>query len=396
MKFSKDLRDLDEKEFREVYSYLEKETNGFTEVDPELILENQQYLLVFRLCLGVSQKQFDKKINAGKYWCRHTESKRNKIINETVAKRYNKKIENLLKNHEINLEKTLECWKRYTVSRNCFLSETIKMRFNSISRISDEQLKELYEITKKETKDFTKFNPMLISEIPQTLLIFRIIFREDHKKFAKRVGVSERSYRRYECLEGRLRSETAKKITKHLLKTFSNKKIRDIGFDQLLENKRVLTNFFGHRNLEAMIEQGLKVLAKIPQTDFEKEVASLLEKHSIPFENCGIVAGIKRRYNIDFVIPDTKNPKIVIEVFRHTMGGKSRNTKSKVRSIDHRFQSIKLKNPKMRTITIMKLTGKAVLLDLIKKDLNREILNTDTMLINQEIQNLPDLLKEAL
>jgi hypothetical protein len=393
MKFSKDLRDLNEKEFREVYSYLEKKTDGFKRISPELILENPQYILIFRLCTGLSQKEFAKKLGVTKDWCRHTEAKRNKIIHMAIAERYNKKIEILLNKNEIIFEETSITQSKYMFSRDQVLPE-IKMKVKSISKISEEKLKELYEITKERTNNFTKFNPQLLSEIPQSLLIFRIIFREDHRIFAKKLKVCGRGLRRYESGKCRIRSRTGKIIMQKISEMFSERKIKDIGFDQLLENKRVLTNFFGNRNIEAMMKHGLNILAKLPQSDFEKEIAKTLKKHSIPFEQCAVIDGVKKRYNIDFVIPNTTEPKIAIEVFNHTMGGKSRNTRGKVRSIDHRFQSIKIKNPNIKTMMIAKLSGRPILLDFVKKKLEMEILNTNKLIINEEIQNLPEMIKK--
>ena len=395
MKFSKDLRDLNEKEFREVYSYLEKKTDGFKEVSPQLILENIQHLLIFRLCTGLSQKDFAKKLGKTKDTCRHNEARRRIILQKRIAKTYSDPIEKLLKENKVTFENTFQSWNKYMFSRDQDLPE-IKFKCKSISKISEEKLKELYEITKERTNNFTEFNPQLLSEIPQSLLIFRIIIREDNRVFAKKLGSSERGYRRYESGRSKIKPKTAKKIMTKISEIFSERKIKDIGFDQILENKRVLTNFFGNRNLEAMMKQGLNVLAKIPQSEFEKEIAKLLDKHSIPFEQCAIIDGVKKRYNIDFIIPNSKDPKITIEVFNHTMGGKSKNTKGKVRSIDHRFQSIKIKNPNVKTMIIMKLTGRPILLDFVKKSLDMEILNTDTMLINQEIQNLPEFLKKSV
>jgi hypothetical protein len=395
MKFSKDLRDLNEEEFREVYGYLEKETNNFKSISPELILENNKYILIFRLCTGLPQKEFSKKIGRGSDTCRHTEAGRRTILQKRIAERYSKPIEKLLKNYKITFEKTFETWKQYMFARDQTLQEP-KTKFGSITKISDENLKKLYEITKERTKNFTEFNYNLLLEIPQTLLVFRSIFKEDHRTFARKLGLCPKGYRSYEAARVRVKPRTAKRVTKRLPDMFDNESIRNIKFDKILENKRILSNFFGHRNHAAAMRQGLNILAKLPQTEFENEVASLLKSHSIPFDQSSVVCGLKRDYNVDFIIPNSKDPKIIIEVFMNTMGGKSRNTISKIRSIDHRFHSIKMNSPKIKTMIIMKLTGKPILLDDTKRKYDLEILDTDKMIINQEIKDLPIFLKERL
>ena len=79
MQLKEDLRTISEEKFKEIYNYLEKKTSKFTAISPELILENNQYLLVLRLCSGLSQESFAKYLGTTKDWCRHTEAGRNKI-----------------------------------------------------------------------------------------------------------------------------------------------------------------------------------------------------------------------------------------------------------------------------------------------------------------------------
>ena len=50
-----DIRFLKEDEFEQVYEYLKDKTNSFTEFSPDLIIENNQFLLIFRIILGNSK-----------------------------------------------------------------------------------------------------------------------------------------------------------------------------------------------------------------------------------------------------------------------------------------------------------------------------------------------------
>ena len=63
---NEDLRNLNEEEFKQVYEYLRIKTENFKTITPSLILENNQYLLIFRICLGLSQKEFAKKLGKTK------------------------------------------------------------------------------------------------------------------------------------------------------------------------------------------------------------------------------------------------------------------------------------------------------------------------------------------
>ena len=52
----KDLRDLNEEEFKEVYEHLKEKTNDFKIFLPSFILENNQFLLIIRSCRIITKR----------------------------------------------------------------------------------------------------------------------------------------------------------------------------------------------------------------------------------------------------------------------------------------------------------------------------------------------------
>ncbi len=393
---SRDLREMSEEEFREMFASLKSKTKNFTEVRPELILENNQYLLILRMCLGLSQREFAKKLGVTKDWCRHTEAGRNRIIHKSIADRYASKIEDLLEEKNIKLNKTMDYWNSYIFySKEQILSKP-KIQLKQISKMTEDDIKNYFELINDKTCNFTKFYPELLAEIPQSLLIFRIILGIDHRKFSNILGIDSRTVRKYEHLEMQIKTTTAKKFIEKIGILFSKYNKNNINSTRTIENFRILSNFYGHRNLEAMFERGLKFAENQELSEIEKEIETIFKSNSIDFKSHAIVSGAKRRLNIDFIIP-SENPKIIIECTSINIGArKISNNRNTICNIDHRFQMLKMKNPNLITIMILRFTGKPVYMPNVKKLIETEILNTDYYIINDEIEKIPKLVKNIL
>ncbi len=388
------LRQITEDQFKEVFYYLKSITNNFTEITPDLILENNQYLLIFRICLGLSQKDFGEKLGTTKDWCRHTEAQRRKIIHRKVAERYTNKIQDLFLQTTIILDDALKHWNNYMFySKDQILPEP-EIRLKQISKLDEKDLENYFNLIKTETNNFTRFDVDLFKRIPQSILIFRIVLGIDHRKFAKILNINDRGLRKYESFRTWIKPQIAKKIVKSINALFSEYK-DDINLEKALENFRILTGFYGNRNLKSMTNHGLVRLAKT-QSIIEGEAYSLLNISRIPVERNCVVEGIKKKFNVDFVIPSVSNPKIVIESFIFKKSVKRNNWKSKVLITDHRFQALKMKNPDLITIMLIKSTERPILDSFIKKAIETEIINTDYYLINKEIETLPNLLNNLL
>jgi len=386
-----DLRWINEEEFKEIFSSLKSKTKNFTEILPELILENNQYLLILRLCLGLSQKEFAKQLGATKDWCRHTESRKNRIVHRTIAARYTNKIQELFLQKTIILDDALKNWNNYMFHSKDQILPKPEIRLKQISKMNEEDLKKYLTLIKTETKNFTKFDIDLLKRIPQSILILRIVLGIDHRKFAKLLDINDRSLRKYESLNSYIKPQTANKIIKVLNELFKEYNKNEIYLEKVLENFRILTGFFGHRNLMSMTNHGLIHLGKT-QSIIENEIYTLLNNANIPVQcNC-IIEGVNKKFNVDFVIPNTSQPKIVIESFIFKKSVKRNNWKSKALITDHRFQALKMKNSDLITIMIVKSTDRPVLDSYIKKSMATEILNTNYCLINKEIENLPNLI----
>ena len=57
---------------------------------------------------------------------------------------------------------------------------------------------------------------------------------------------------------------------------------------------------------------------------------------------------------------------------------------------------LKKKNPKIITIMVLRFTGRPIFLENARKLIETELLNTDYLLINNEIEKLPNLIKNII
>jgi hypothetical protein len=146
-----------------------------------------------------------------------------------------------------------------------------------------------------------------------------------------------------------------------------------------------------------MIINGLKVAERLPLNDLEKEVARILKESGIEFVTHASLDTIKRKINVDFIIPNEKEPKVIIEAFKfHVKNGNFNGVRTRVGIVDHRFQLIKLSFTNVKTTMIIKLDGELPVRENVKELLELEVINTDGILINEEIENLPSIVEKIL
>src|SRR3989344_5093076 len=87
----KELRNLNEEEFKQVYGYIKEKTGNFSYLNKKLLDENPQYLLVIRFALGLSQLEFSKLLGTtNKQWVRHFEAGRQGF---KISKMYEKALD---------------------------------------------------------------------------------------------------------------------------------------------------------------------------------------------------------------------------------------------------------------------------------------------------------------
>lgn len=137
---------LNEKELRDVYLRVRKETNNFKKIAPKIIAENCQTIVIFRLALGISVKKFAAicKRSTGSI---DSLQRSPRAINYGVAEYYTKIIKSLWKSADSSLKNIL---KNY----NLFYGRAIK----GVKILSKRDRKEFSELGIKKSLERRKSN----------------------------------------------------------------------------------------------------------------------------------------------------------------------------------------------------------------------------------------------
>ncbi len=390
MELSSDLREMDEEQFKQLYQYLQEKTKNWTEFKPELLIENSRIILIIRCTLGFSQKEFATKLSATKDWVRHTESGRNKIIHIGPANRWCGKIERMLTDCAISLDSALQFFRQFKFAREQDLPK-FKRKQATMSRLSNRELKQRFLELEETTNKFSIFDSKILYENPQRILIFRLLLGMGQRSFAKDLGITKDHIAKWERLRMKMKMETAEKICgkiEALIKNYNS----TISFERTVNNLKLLRDGQGKRNLDNWIKNGLLFAQKQRKSPEENEILRILRKSGQIFDIHAIVSCIKRSINVDFAIPDSENPKFIIEVSKFSLKKmKLTNTRLRIGNIDHRFQMLKMKYPAIKTILCIRFFDKEFIHKEHTEELvSKELLNTDFLFIN-DFSKLPEL-----
>lgn len=369
----KDLRNLNEDEFKEVYEYVKDKTNNFTSLNKSLLDENPQYLLVVRFALGLSQFEFSKLLGTtNKQWIRHFEAGRQGFRYSVM---YNKALCLINKlfeeNKVVSFKRSLFIWQRAKAARSKFFLTEIepKYKIKKVSLMNIEDFEEYFNYLKKETKGFTDFNYKILMDTPQFISIFRIILDISTRQLGKLFNENSRTIRTHEYAEYKTTPETAIKYMSMFNRLFIEKNlINKIDYNLIIKNFKRISRY----------------------DELEEEILQILKLNNIDFRLHYSVTINDKDFNFDFCIFKDKEPYMILEVtklFSNAKESTSRiRTAMKVSYLDHRFQHLKKIYPYIKTAMIIKTSKKQE--GLTKRIAIRELLNTDFCLINEDINKI--------
>ena len=389
---TKDLRDLNEDEFKQVYEYLKERTNKFTHLDKTLLDENPQYMLIIRFILGFSQLEFSKLLRIDKQWVRHFEAGRQGF---KQSKNYSKALDLINKlfseNKIVRYDKTSFSWKKCKAARNKFFLKPREERYSikDLNEMSVGDFKLYFTYLKKETNNFTNFDYNILFITPEFITIFRIVLNISHRALAKMINTNPRTIR---TNQSRIYKMTPEKC-KLYIQTFEN----------LFKNNDLI----GNVSLEKSIENFKRISS---YDEFEEEIINILEKNNINVINGESVENLdfyiklhanlilnNRKLNFDFLIFENNNPIAVIEATKMLGINHESGIRTKVRYrlsyVDHRFQMINKFYPNIKTIIVVKCRKERE--DLVKRFIEAETLNTDFYFVN-DINELGNRIKSFL
>jgi len=266
-------------------------------------------------------------------------------------------------------------------------------------RITENKLQKIFEKAKIISQDFKNLQSMLLT-FPESLLILRLSAKEGSTKFGTACGVYVQNLKEIESGKSKLGHKRVNRILTH----FSNKKL-DFNWNNILKTFRVFSSisrdgFFGRESLLNLKKFSLKKKRKIsilglkstPPNTFEKTVLDILNSRNISFEwQAPILSSMDsvKMIVVDFAIPNSKSPKLFIEVTE----GKMRWIKTKNAFSSLTFEKlisghrIKRFMPEVNILLVSKLEIEPRLQSLL-----REVF--DFVLTKETLNKLPKIISE--
>jgi len=377
MKFEKDLRELNEREFKEIYKYLKRKTKNFSKIEPEVLKERPQLLFPIRLILGLSQFELGNKLNVEKQWVRHFETGRQGYKrSETLPKCITLINKSFSEKNILKFEETLKLFIRSKVAieKWAYKYPEPKYELKRISEMQKEDFIKYFNILAKDTKNFTVFDTLKLIETPVFITVYRIILGLNLDQLCSLLNMQTRRIRKYERMEERMMPETAAYIMKIFEKEFRKQ--------NLIGNVRLENSIKQFERLTPFDEIELRIKSMLEDNNFivyfdENEIPNSYPKCAKIHAN---VSSARKDLNVDFIIPSVNNPLIAIEVTKLSER-KRKDLVHRIAYLDHRFQLLKLKHEKIQTILVIECKNSQK--DMIKKYIQREVVNTDKYLVNQ-------------
>jgi transcriptional regulator with XRE-family HTH domain len=383
--------DMKDRKFLPIFfEFFKEKTNDFTIFPVSLfIADNALSIFFIRCCVGISQRELAEKLGCSKDLVRHLENRHQKIIHIGPALRWIDKLQNLLPKN-ISFEDFERNWKKIIFSKI-----EIFEKKESLKKLPPEEIIKKIEELKEGTNNFTNIEKVL-EEDGRNIFLFRVICRTRLKELAKILKVDDKEIRRWENGKRRIKPETIEKIAATLKEMTKNAKLEK---ETLLKNLKDIKSSRASFRKRVQIKNGISLVEKLPPTELEKEVVNFLNSHNIPFKLHATLECNGKLFNVDFAIPDSNNPKIVMEVF--TCKSDAINLRARVVITDHRFLIFKMKNPQLKTIMIGEINP--LITQETKENIQKEIVIADLAMIGEkeEInqflqQTLLNFLKENL
>jgi len=383
-----DIREMSEEQFVEAFEMLRDRTRDWIEFSPEILIEESRHLFVVRCVLGLSQRDFAKKVGFDRGTVRGIEAGRSKFVHLGPAKRWSSKISGLIRETRPSIETGLA---KLIEFRRCRMGHKFEKVSKPITKISEEDLLELFQETRKLTKGFTEFSPRILMKFPRFLLIFRLLLGFSHDKFGKVLEVHERSVRSREKGMESIGRNLASRLAIKIGELFEVQKPAT-DFESVLHRFK-LFKLFLHDGIEGDVERGLIFAKKQHPSEIEQDIIEILKSHSIEFTLHPVIQGLKKKLCLDFAVPSDVKPKFVIEAFSFRLDKPLGQVLKRVRETDHRFRMIKLKEADIKCLLCIKFTGKDIPTKRIKEFIGLELIDTDFLLVSEEIRSIDEILK---
>ena len=394
---SKSLEDLSNKSFEEflnLYKNLKKETKNFSYFPSSILIKDSKIILVLRIILGLTQKEFAKEAEIANMTVEELENGYRKIKWPVTARRYSQKIQEILKNKykEIDIKELERRWDRWKNTRK--QKEKIILNWKNIKKIGVKDFLQYFKKTKRKTKNFTQFNPELFQKNPQIIIILRIILGLTQKDLEREIGLHKKgNISDYENMY----YQTLNRGRAEMFSNFFSRKIKDN-----IDEKEAINKFvYVKEKMYCYRKSIFDNLKSFPLTEQEKLLVKEFKKERRIYKNLNIHENIdtgKGTVNVDFLI-NNKDKPIIIEATKFYDSKSKRfanNWRQRIFLLDHRFIKIKQKFPKALTFLFIELENNPQLEYRLKKFTKEQTIACDDTFINGEFKKINNKIMEEI
>jgi hypothetical protein len=278
--------------------------------------------------------------------------------------------------------------------------------------IDKETLRKSFEKTKELTNGFTLFSPEILFKEDFPMVVFRLALSMSQRRFANLLGVSRGKISRFEQQPPiKVRDRTmAKRLMGTIETEFVSKNLSGrIGAENLLNT---YDSFMSKRMLDSARSKEIRskvagasmrrnawlsATTQKPKNGFEEQVFALLKSSGIDFDFHAPVQAKTKVFIVDFAIPSSKDPKVVLEV-KQT---KSQNTRTEysiiwnyIVELDHKMHNIKMGNPNI--LALVAISNSVKPLNKIQDGIKSEILDIDDVFVDSNLSDLPIYIKSVI
>jgi DNA-binding XRE family transcriptional regulator len=231
----------------------------------------------------------------------------------------------------------------------------------------------LYQWAEKTTSNFKKISPEIILKEPKVLKIFRVLSGNGQTTFAKTLGISQSAV---SALERGAIKALSKKELKRVGLVLSKQKFEVLSEEEFIKRSKkiAIRGRFYSEYAKAIAEKNARKAAirsaqsKKPTVQ-EQQIADFLQGNGICFEKQASLEVNNVFYVVDFVIPNAKNPRMIIE---------AKNLETKYRKkasiCELAYRSIKLKQKYSGVKTVAVING--------------NLTKTEELILSQEFDTL--------
>jgi len=270
-----------------------------------------------------------------------------------------------------------------------------------------EEFNELFNYILKNTNNFKKFDSDLLENNPRSILILRLMLNLGQKGFCGLTNLSKGYL--YLMESGKLK-KINKSYSKKIIPVLKNK-IKELDLkcinSNLLYERYILFQDYSKLDRkrsqeirsrvlpENNVQKGLNARNKcFPENEFEAMIMGILSKNKIEFELHSIIRAQNKKVVVDFAIPSSKDPRIIIEVKQ----SRSKNIKRQYDLLhgyaivlDHKIRHIKLKHPKIKSVVV--LSSKYKPIKKLSPFIIAEFLDADKIFIDSNLNEIVDYIK---